>query len=202
MSTFTAAIVFGVLPSNNQLPGQVLACLDRARTLLRRNMVQTIAVIGGFGHGSRGQVRPEAHLMRDYLLEKGVNEDCILTRDKPVTTPEAVYDILQLKIQNGCILTIRTKRDRIGFLVGKIIGQRVNLTVHSVLYAMTNEEREANQYEAYHYSEARNQLGDMPAGDDAVFAERYSFEYHLWMSFVLQLEAEGQLETICNNCAH
>lgn len=196
VETDTIAIVFGVLPSNDQLPGQVFACLDHAAGLLTQGYVQGIAVIGGYGHGSRarGQSRPEASMMNDYLLSRGVPAEFIIVRDAPVTTPEALWAVRELSVPRGHILTVEEKRERIEFLAWMIVGNRMALTFEAVPYTLTPEELEANQHEVYLLQEARTELDGMQPGDEVAFGQRYSFEYHLWVNFVEKLRREGRLE--------
>ncbi len=200
METNITAIVFGVLPKDNILPGQVLACLDRAAELLASSDVDNIAVIGGYGHGSRGQLQPEAQMMKDHLLDLGVDPDFIIMRSTPVTTPEVVWEVRTLGVSRGCILTIREKKKRISLYLRKIVGNRVELSVETVPYILTPEEVDANKHEGYLLDEAERDFEPMSPSDDdeetlARLSKIYSFEYHLLTSFIEQLRNEGRLES-------
>lgn len=194
MGINTIAIVLGVLPKNNQLPGQVIACLDEAIKLLERESVQAIAVMGGYGHGSRGQLKPEAWMMKEYLRSKGVDSKLIVIRDTPVTTPEVIWEVRRLGVRSGYLLTIRERQERIALFARKIVGNKVDLTIQAVQYVLTPEERQADKHEDHLLREAQAELKDMRRGDEAAFRRLYSFEYHLWVSFVERLRSEGRLE--------
>lgn len=194
MGINTVAIVLGVLPKNNQLPGQVIACLDEAIKLLKLGSVQAIVAIGGYGHGSRGQLKPEAQMMKEYLGSKGVEPKCIVTNDIPVTTPEVIWELRHMGFQFGYLLTVREKQERIALFVNRIVGGKVDITVHAVQYVLTPDERQANRHEAHLLREAKEELRGMRFGDEAAFRRLYSFEHHLWVSFVERLRSEGRLE--------
>ncbi|HYG83337.1 MAG TPA: ElyC/SanA/YdcF family protein [Verrucomicrobiae bacterium] len=193
MPVQTVAIVLGVCPKDNQLPPQVHACLERAIDLFDNHEVNSIAVLGGMGHAAKHQSRPEAEMMKDFLILHGVAKQHIITRSTPVTTPEALWEVRSLRGPAARLITIPEKRERIAYLAQKIVGDILKLKVEAIDYILKPGDPDDIRHEEYLLYEAKAILGDMTPGDGETFKQRYSFKHHVWTSVVETLRAEGKL---------
>ncbi|GAA5150944.1 YdcF family protein [Amycolatopsis dongchuanensis] len=83
---FAAIIVLGAGLANGQVPPLLAARLDRAIRIFRQERHGPLIVVSG-GRGP-DETRTEADAMREYLVDRGIPADKILTEAEATTTEE------------------------------------------------------------------------------------------------------------------
>ena len=86
-------LVLGSRIYDNRPSAALQSRLDTAIELLNENQDAVLIVCGGQGSN---EIMPEAHMMKDYLLQNGVSEDKILVEDKSKNTIENIKNAKEL----------------------------------------------------------------------------------------------------------
>lgn len=115
----------GIEPMDQLSPKDTLLQLFRGLCLWETDDYHMILVTGGFSCSPFVQTKPASHIMRDWLISRGVHPDFILTEDKSVDTFESVklglrvLDDLEVPF-NITVVTQRQQARRywISFLLG------------------------------------------------------------------------------------
>ncbi len=85
----------GIEPTDKLSPQDTLIRLFHGLCLWESGDYKMILVTGGFSYSPFVQTKPASHIMRDWLIGRGVNPDCILVEDQSVDTFESIKFGLQ-----------------------------------------------------------------------------------------------------------
>lgn len=86
----------GIEPTDKLSPQDTLIRLFHGLCLWESGAYKMILVTGGLSYSPFVQTKPASHLMRDWLISRGVHPDCILVEDKSVDTFESIKFGLQV----------------------------------------------------------------------------------------------------------
>lgn len=86
-------LVLGAFIYNDRPSAALQSRLDTAIELLNENKDAVLIVCGGQGDN---EIMPEAHMMKNYLLQNGVSEDKILVEDKSKNTIQNIKNAKEL----------------------------------------------------------------------------------------------------------
>lgn len=117
----------GIEPTDQLSPSDTLLRLFHGLCLWEAsNDYHAILVTGGLSYSPFVQTKPASHIMRDWLVSRGVHHDCILVEDKSVDTFESIKFGLQLldkHVEPPANITVVTHRQHarrywVSFLLG------------------------------------------------------------------------------------